>query len=170
MGAALPFISIGLSVLGAVTTAIGAGQQAKAEQSAANHQAQVARNNAIIAERAAKDALAKGAIEERRQRIRTAQEIGSQRARAAARGVEVDTGSARELNIDTAGLGELDALTVRSNALRESLGFETRAGDFTSEAELALATGRNARQAGKVSAVGSLITGATTVATKWKTF
>lgn len=164
--AAVPLIITAAST--AVSVA-GQQQQARAQESASKFQAAVARNNAIIAERKAQDAIERGKIAEREKREETAQLIARQRAAAAASGVLVDTGSILDITSDTAGLGELDALTIRSNAAREAQAFRDQAAGFESEAQLTTATGANARTAGNIQSTGTLLEGASRVSARWRT-
>ena len=108
----------------ALSTVVSAG--------AAIHQGQVqsdiADANARLQRFAAKDALARGAVEEQRIRERASIFAGRQRAILAASGVQLDTGSALDILEDTARTAELDALTRRANAEREAFGLSTQAG------------------------------------------
>lgn len=53
--------------------------------------------------------------------------IGAQRAGYAAQGVELDEGTAKAVQTQSAGMGELDALTIRNNAAREAWGYRVGA-------------------------------------------
>lgn len=165
--AAIPVIAIAATVISTAVGVAGSIQQGKAAKNQADYQAQVARNNRIIAERKAEDARRRGAIEERQQRIKTAQLIGRQRASAAARGVVVDQGSALDITADTAAIGELDALTIRSNAEREALGFETQGANFEAESVLRRRAGSTAQSDSFLSAGGTLLSGTAKVADRW---
>lgn len=170
-------VAEGALALAAVSTAMGAygmyaqGQQQKAQ---AEYQAAVANNNAIIAEqnaqiqdRAAQDALSRGRIEEQQHRLKVAQIKGTQRSALAASGVAVDTDSALDVLADTAMLGEMDALTIRNNAERESYNFQVgaynaraQAGNFRAESGLLSMAGSNAARNGTWGAATTLIGGA----------
>ena len=165
--AAIPLIAVGVSAV-AAGASIGLQQAAAADQ--ASYQEAVARNNEIIAERKAEDARARGEAAERRQRLETQQLIGRQRAAAAGAGLVVDEGSALDLVADTAAAGELDALTIRTNAEREALGFEAQAVEFQGEQAFRSAEGRNAQVAGAVAIGGTVLTGASRVASRWSEF
>ncbi len=148
-----------VAIAGAVTQARAQQQQAKAQQQQANFQAQVARNNAQLAQRAAAAARARGAIEEDARRRLTQQQIGRARVNLAASGQVIDEGSALDLTADIAGVGTLDALTIRNNAEREALGFEIQGGNFSANANALVSSGINARTAGDTAAFGTLLTG-----------
>lgn len=163
--ATLTAISIASSVIGTGVSIIGQGQQAAAQRASLEYQAAVSRNNQILAERQASDAEARGRIAERNQRIKTQQLQGRQRAVLASNGVVVDEGSALDITSDTAAIGEQDALTIRSNAEREALGFRTQGMNFGATA------GLQSMQAANTSAtmgqVGTLFQGVGAVADRW---
>lgn len=91
------------------------------------YQAKVAEQNAQIDRAASRDALERGSEEEARQYRRNAAVQGAQRAAMAANGIDVDFGSAADLQLDTKRVGWQDAQTVRENANRESSGYEINA-------------------------------------------
>ncbi len=79
----------------------------------------------------------------------------------------MDEGSAFDIQRDIEELGELDELTIRTNAEREALGFEKEAAEFQGEQSLQSSRARHARQAGTISAGATLLSGAGSVASKW---
>lgn len=129
------------------------------------YEAQVAANNAELADRLADDALARGEIAEKQHRLKLAQIRGQQRAGLAASGQVVDQGSAADLVSDTAKFGELDALTIRNNAEREALGYRTRAYNFQTEAQLA-----PMRAFTPDTTLGTALTGVSTLADRYMTY
>lgn len=170
MGAAVvPAILIG-SAVSAGLGVVGAIQEGQAAQEQAKYQAAVARNNAVIAEQKAVDAEQRGGIAEQQQRLRTSQAISAARANAASRGVLVDSGSALGITQDIAEMGELDALTIRSNTAREAAAHRAMRTDFESQRDLLRAGGENAQARAGFEATSSLLDGATSVATKWFAF
>lgn len=159
--------ALAVAAVGAGVSAYGQYQAGQAAKDQASYQSAVARNNAILAERAAQDALARGELAERKQNIQTAQLLGRQKAVFAANGVDPNLGSALDLTTDTAGFGKLDALTIRANAEREALNYRTQGMNFQGEAGLADARGRSAATAGMIGAGSTALTGAGSVASKW---
>lgn len=135
-----PTVSITSGVLGAAS-AIGQ----------ANYQSKVAQNNALSAKYAADDAMARGAVEEDRQRQRTRAMLANQRVAMGANGIDSTTGTGSQLLTDSAGLGEFDALMVRNNAMKQAYGYNVQSDNL-------LAEGRMAKKAGYGSAVGTLLT------------
>ncbi|MCO7513713.1 hypothetical protein NJF44_01335 [Pseudomonas guariconensis] len=139
--AAIPFIAMGASAL------IGA-QQAQ-QQGAATAEANL--QNAAFADAAASDAIKRGEFEADQSRIDTRAMIGAQRAGFAANGIDVNSGSAADVQDDTAALGEQDALTIKNNAAREAWGYRTQAQQNRMAAS-------NARRSGQAGMFGSLLT------------
>lgn len=162
--------SIAMTVVSALSSAAAASQKGQAESNAAMYQAAVARNNEIVAKQNADYAIEKGKAGEEAKRERTAQMIGSQRARAGASGLAVEGESGLRLYSDIAQLGEVDALTIRNNAAREAYGWETQGANFAAEAKLYDMRARSAEDAGSLGAFSSIIGGASGVADKWMKF
>jgi hypothetical protein len=163
-------ISMVSQAVGFGVQAIGQIQQGKAAKARANYQAAVARNNQIIANRAAEDARRRGTLEANLQRQKSRQLVEQQRASIAGAGVLVDQDSALGTTIATAGLGELDALTIQSNAEREALQFEAQGVNFQTEAQLRTFEGEQAVRSSYLKAGGTLLTGLGSVASKWYVF
>jgi hypothetical protein len=141
----------GLAMMGA---SMGMGlasakNNAKAQQNVANY-------NAQISEIQADDAIVRGRKEEMRHRLGVRGMIGSQRAAFAAGGVDVNDGSALDVQMDTARWGEVDAQTIRTNALREAWGYRVAARDSTYRGELARFEGRQQQMSTIVTGAGKL--------------
>lgn len=113
----------------------------------------VAKVNAGISSRAANDAIKRGEVEADEQRKTTQQVIGAQRTGFAAGNIDVNTGSAGQVQNDAAALGELDALTIINNAEREAYGYRVQAMDQRQQGKLA-------KWQGKTGAFGSILGGA----------
>ena len=136
----------------------GAGvYSASAQRAAGKYEQQVAERNATIADQQAEQAKQIGNIDEERQLRRVRAALGSQRAALAANGIDVNSGTALDLQAETAGFGAADALNLRSNALREAWGFNVEATNQRNSGRAARAQGRNA-------AIGTMLTTASSVA------
>lgn len=169
-GPALPAIAIAATLASTAIGVVGSIQQGKASSSQAAYQAQVSKNNAILAERAAKDAEDRGRVAALNTRNRTKQLIGHQRTQLAANGILVDKGSALDIVADTAQIGETDALTNENNADREAANYRAQAGNFTADAQLASLRGSQSLNSSYFSAGGVALDGLGQVANKWYTF
>jgi hypothetical protein len=121
--------------------------------------------NARISDLQALDAEARGAEEERRFRESVRGLVGRQRATQAANNLDVSFGSAVDVQADAATLGELDALTIRTNARREAWGHRVESEDLRQRGRLVRKEGVNMglaareRSSGmRAQAVGSFLT------------
>lgn len=169
--AAMTAIALGLALGGSYLSARGqwkAGAAEKqaglAEQRAKESEGSLYDFNAKVAELQATDAVARGREEENRFRQRIAGTIGEQRAGTAASNIDVGFGSAVDVQADSAFLGELDALTIRTNAAREAWGYKTSAEDLKQRGAIARQEGSNLAAAGasrqtamRYGAVGTVI-------------
>jgi hypothetical protein len=147
----------------ALTTAVGQHQQAGAVLSQGRYHQRLAEWNANLAERQAADAVARGAKAEQRHRQGVKGLVGAQRAALAAQGIEINDGSALDVQADTVQLGELDALTLRNNAAREAWGYKAQASDERQRGIMAGLASRNEAAGLRTAAFGTLLTGAANV-------
>ena len=174
------FTAIAMLALMAGSTAVSVYSQRKqskaakkageAQKAASESQAQVLDYNAAVADIQAKDAIERGAEQESRFRSQVRQTVGAQRAAFAASNIDVSFGSAVDVQADAAYLGELDALTIRSNAAREAWGYKVQATDIRKRAEIARKEGVMMAEAGRQqasaynwAAAGTLLSGATSL-------
>lgn len=128
-----------LLIASAVVTSLGQVASGVQAAGAANYRAGIANQNMQIERAAARDALERGAEEEKRQYTRNAQRQGEIRAAQAANGLEVDFGTNADVQDDAKRIGLEDAATVRENARRESRGYDIRA--WNSQADAVAAKG-----------------------------
>lgn len=147
---------------------VGAIQQGKAAAASANYNAKVADMNAKLAERQARDAVERGQIEEQQQRAKTSALLGQQRAAMAANGVDLKFGSPLDTLVDTATMGELDALTIRANTYREERDIRQQGLNQTAQAGMYRAEAKNARTGGFLNAMGTVLGGASNAYSTWK--
>jgi hypothetical protein len=134
--------------------------QGMSQSQAANYNAQVARNNQVLAQQNAKLAIQEGGVQEQAQRQKTSQLIGAEVAQGAASGVNPNTGSALNVRSSAGETGELDALTIRynaqlaaRNALIQGSSFGAQAGLYSAQSDWAVAN--------------SILGGASSVSDKW---
>lgn len=149
-------LTIGSTLMGAA----GQIQQAQATAAANKYNAKVADMNAAISERRAKDALERGALAEQQKRRETAALLGKQKAAMAANGVDLTFGSPLDVIVDSATLGELDALTIRSNTYREEYDYRVDAANKRSQATMSRGAASSALTGGYLGAAGTVLGGA----------
>jgi hypothetical protein len=169
--AAFTAAMLGLMAAGTAIRAVGtikagnaAARAGTAQREASESQAELSDYNAAVADLQAEDAIARGADEEARFRTRVRGAIGAQRVGFAAGNIDVSTGSAVDVQADAAYLGELDALTIRTNAAREAWGYEVQGEDLKRRGQIQRKEGAYMEQAGKANrsasrwdAAGSII-------------
>lgn len=98
--------------------------------------------NSKLAELQAKDAERRGVDEANAYRVKVRQLIGKQRASMAAQGIEIDDGSALDIQEETAAFGAEDARTIRTNAFLEATGYRIQALDYKSQSKYEEISGR----------------------------
>lgn len=158
-------IGLGLQTAGAVSGAVGAYRSAAGQRAALQYQSAVASNNAQIAQDQQRFALINGEQEEQASQLKTAALMGDQRAALAANGVDLGEGSANEILATSKFMGARDALTIRDNAARQAWAYGQQAKGFGNEAAIDTATAK--AMSPSSAALGSLLTGAGSVASSW---
>jgi len=154
-----------LSLVGAATKGVGAYSSSKAQQSSLDYQASVADQNVNLEQARASTALDNGVAAVQNQDLKTAQTRGMQTANLAANGVDLGTGSARDILNTTQMMGQHDADQLQTNAMREAWGYSTQATDTANNATRlrSMAGAVNPGTAGLSSLLGS----ASQVASTW---
>ena len=163
-------LSMGLQALGVITTVAAANQQAKATANMYEYQKQINKRNAELATRQAQDASERGFEREQELRRKAAAMKAAQRAALASQGTAITSGSPLLILQDTAYQSELDAATIRYNAQLEKYGYLAQAQNYYADAAQNSAAAANARIMGRYNAIGSLLTGAASVADKWSVY
>lgn len=156
MAEALPFISMGMQLIGGIVQGIGAKNQADASANAAQYNAAVARNAAVFAQQ-------QGEVRAQASDRQTAAAVGRARAMAAAGGLDVNSGSPLDVQASNASIGRLNSMTIRNNAAREAWGYQANA-------NLDDASAANYRQAGDTAMLGSLIGAGSSVGNTWSQY
>lgn len=160
-------VSKALAVAGAATGAIGSIQAGNAKASAASYQAAILEKNRQTALDNAAKTQAAADQDENALRRKNAQFAGTQIASAAGGNIDLSSGSIADIFADTARLGEEDALTLRQNWDAKVSDQYQQARDFSSQAALTRAEGKQAKRAGYINAASSLLAGATSISSKW---
>ncbi|CAB3624707.1 virion core protein, T7 gp14 family [Achromobacter pestifer] len=159
--AAAPYMMLAASA----ASAVGSANSASAQQAGINYQADVAANNAQIAEWQAQDAIRQGQEQEQQSRLQYATTKSTQRAALAANGVALDEGSAVDILTSTDYTNELDASTIQANAARSAWGYRTQGTNYSDNAA-ALRAGAGAISPGSAAGL-SLLGNAGQVSQSW---
>lgn len=170
-GSALgPYGAIAGMVIGAVGSGVSAYGQASAGEASASmyaYKAGIAKINAQIARQNADYARATGEVEAQQSGMQTRYQIGQTEATQAKSGLDVNRGSAELVRESEAEVGQENEAIIRSNAARRAYGYEVEAVKDTAEGTLDQMASSQSRQAGYIAAAGSIISGASSVASKW---
>lgn len=162
--AALTAALLALTAAQTVSGVIGQRKQANAAQAQGDYQGRVYDQNAAISDQQATDAIARGRESESAFRTNTDATLGSQRAGYAGQGVDVNSGTAKQLQTETTGIGESDAMRIRNNALREAHGFTVQGQQDREAANFARQSGGNLASAYRAQSWGTALTGISSLA------
>ena len=160
-------IGVGFGLAGTAAKAYGAYKQGKAQeaqieaQNRANaYNADIYDHNARLLEEEAEGVIAEGQKEEKRYRRYVEQFKGSQRASMGASGAVLDVGSTFDVIKDTATLGEEDAMTIRSNAMKQRKQILDQAENQKQQAKLIRMGGQATAPSTALNVGTTLLTGA----------
>ena len=148
------------ATLAITATAVAGGATAYGQYQQGQVNKQVAYNNARMAEYAAQDAQRRGEETAIKAQQRARQVKGAQRAAMAARGLDLGTGTAAELQDQTDFFGETDASTARFNASQDA--WSSRA-----QRDSLRAQGRAAARQANLQAFGTVLGSGGQVADQW---
>lgn len=144
-----------MGVAGGIAAGVGAAgtiYSALAMDAASVYNSTMAEYNAKQLDAMASEVIARGEEEATRVGESGRQFLGEQRAAMAAQGIDISTGTAVDLQIDTIRRNAEDLSRVRANAAREALGIRTQASSTRAQSVNDRATMRN-------QAAGTLLTG-----------
>lgn len=125
------------------SSVLSANTQANAIKAQSTYDQAVAEQNARARDKQAQDAVERGGEDASLIALRARQMQGSQRARLAAQGVDVNSGSALDAQMDVQTMSEMDKLTARVNASREAYGYKNQARGIRADSAMAAMGARN---------------------------
>lgn len=137
----------------------GAIQQGKAQAQAYTYSAEVNQQNAILADRRARDAIERGQMEEERKLREGTMLRKEQTARLAAANIDAGYGSPLDIITSSAMAAELDAAIIRSNAEREAEDYQTQALNYRNQSKQDRRSARGARAGSIFAAAGIAMDG-----------
>jgi hypothetical protein len=158
------------SIASAGVGALGAIQSSEAQSNTAKYNASVAAANATMAKQSAAYAGAAGAAQSEQASLQTRAKVGGIEAAQAAGNIDVNSGSALDVRSSASQLGELNALSVRSNAARTSYGYQVQAANDTAQSQLDTYGASTASTAGDISAFGTVLGGVGNAASNYAKF
>lgn len=176
-GTATAAIGANLGAIGAITSigaaglgAVGSIEQGNATSAADKYNAQIAANNAIIATQSANYAGAAGTAQAEQAGLQSRAKLGALVANEGASGVDINSGSNLQVQSSARELGELNAITIRSNAARTAYGYQVQGANDTAESTLDSMAANNATTAGEIGAASSVLGGLGSAASNYAKF
>lgn len=146
-------IALGATAAGSLISGLGAIQGGQSQAALYNYRAGIALQNRDYA-------LATGEQQAQRYGMQARARMGAIRAGEGAQNIDVGSGSKAVVQQGQQTVADIDLATIRNNAARKAYDFETEATGETMAAT-------QAKTAGDIRAIGSLISGAGSVANKW---
>lgn len=142
-------------------------QQGNAAYQAGMYNAQIAERNAQSAENEQKNVQDAAAIERRRLGERARAERGEMIAKYANMGLDTEFGTPADLIGDVQRAYEIDRSILGRNEITQLESLDKQVADFRDSAAMSRAEAKSARKAGQLSAIGSLLDGASSVSGRW---
>lgn len=160
-------VGIASSVFGAITSAFGAEATGRAQQKTDQFLSQQALYNSEVAKQNEALAREQGELQAGRYGIGASTRLGQIKASQASGGIDVNSGSALQVQKSQQLVSNIDMDQIRSNAAKTAYNFDVESVQDKNQAQLYTMAGSNAAAAGQVNAGASLISGAGSVASKW---
>lgn len=168
MAAGFGTVGLGATLAGGVLGAFGANKQGESQQQMYNYKAQVAKINADIDRQNAAWARTKGEVEATQYGMKASQQRGAIRAAQGASGIDVNSGSATEVQRSQEAIKDIDMKQIRSNAAKVAYDYETKATMDENQAGLDTMAGTFAKEAGEIKAAESILGTVSSVSSKWQ--
>lgn len=160
-------LTIVATIASAVVSGVGAIQQGNAQYAAGMYNAQIADRNAQAAENERVNVQDKAAIERRRLGERVRAEKGDLNAKFTAMGLDPAFGTPADLVGDVQQAYNVDRNILGRNEITDLGNLDKEAADYRDSASMARSGAKSARTAGFISAAGSLLQSAASVAPHW---
>lgn len=159
--------SLATTAVGGIISAFGQAGAGQSNAAASMYQAQVARNNQTIAQQNAELVTQAGAAASEQEGMKTRSTVGAIKAAQAASNIDVNSGSAVDVRSSASELGELNQLTVRSNAARQAYGYESIGANYGAQAQIDTMQAQSAVRAGTIGEFSTLLGTASSVGSKY---
>ena len=163
----LAAVSMGATVAGTGISAAGNLMKGNAQAGMYGYQAGIAQLNQKIALQNRDYAYATGESEAAKYGMAARQRMGSIVAHQGASGLDIGGGSATQVREGQQFVTGIDLATIRNNAARRAYGFEVEATQDAAQSQLYTKAASDAKTAGSIGAVASLVSGAASVSDKW---
>lgn len=160
-------ITIAATIASAVVGAYSSIQQGRAQAQAEMYNAQIAERNAAAVEQEKVATQDAAAIERRRLGERVRAERGELMAKYAAMGLDPGFGTPADLVGDVRRAYNIDLSILGKNEISSLERLDKEQADYRDRASMARSAAKSATKAGYIGAVGSLLSGAAGVSSRW---
>jgi hypothetical protein len=162
------FDPVSLGLIGAAVSAGGSVMGGLSQASASHYQAEVARNNAQTEAQNASHASAATADAAEQQSLKGANRQAAVKGALAANGVDVNSGSAVNVEASDREQAKLDTLNTESNGQQQVYGYRVQSGNFNAQSGLDQQQADQAPVGAAFGALGSLASNASAIGFKTK--
>lgn len=156
----LEVLALGATLASSGVGAMGAMQSAGAASANAKYQAQVAQNNAITARQNAEASMMAGQHNAAREAAEGAERMGRIRAIQGASGIDVNSGSFRDVQDSQAIMTRIGEMNQAWRGEVQATNFRNQSNSYLAEAMLKQSEATYAQQAGGINAFTTLLGGA----------
>ncbi len=160
-------IGTGASAAGGILNAFGASKKGAAEADMLGYQAGMADLRAKIALQNRDFAFQQGDAENFRYGLKARSQMGAIKVAQAGSGLDVGGDSAKRVREGQQQIIQIDEATIASNTARKAYGYTVDAAVEEEQARMLRKGEANTRSATKLNVLSSLISGASSVASKW---
>jgi hypothetical protein len=167
MASPLAIVSMGMSAAGGIIGGIGAKESADAQAQASSYKAGVAQLNKQINLQNAAWATEEGGAKGEEEGLKSGQEKAQTLIVQAASGIDVNSGTAKQVRTDQTTVAQYDQNVINWNAAKTAWGFETKATMNQAESQLDLAAADNEKEAGTIGEWTSFLNAGGSVADKY---
>ena len=165
--ATIALVSMGSSAAGGTLGAFGKLAEGKASSQMYQYQAGVAQFNQKIAEQNRDWAYQTGERQAEITGIKGRQQIGAIKAAQSGSNLDVNSGTAVQVRESQRSITQMDMETIRSNAAKQAYGYTVEATKYAADTGMYMKAASDVRKASYIGAASSLLSGATSVSSKW---
>lgn len=160
-------ISLGIAATGTIISAYGKYSEGQAKAGMYGYQSGIAQLNKQIALQNAEYAIRSGETEARRSGMQTRFDVGRIKTAQGASNLDVNAGSGVDVRDSRSTIGRMDMSQIRENAGRRAYGFHVEAEQEEAKSKMYESAASGVKKAGMIGAIGSLVSGAASVSSKW---
>lgn len=165
--AAIGMLGLGSTIAGGALGVGGNLFKGASEMQMYNYQAGVATINAGIARKNSQYAYSVGDKQAEKYGIKAGQQAGAIKAAQAASGLDINSGSAKQVQESQDKVAQTDMAQIRQNAAKVAYDYQNQAFAYDQQAKMYKQAGKNSMVAGVIGAASSIVSTSGSVANKW---